>query len=104
MVAYRVSASTPKNAKTRPVRVGFESTREKVGSAGLAVHSVLAATRAEFLQFETIRRVATVLRRDVVTLLALGACQRDARTDLGALACHWIHLLYSLSIGVRRYL
>ena len=53
------------------------------------MHGLLAATRAELLELKTIRRVATVLRRDVVTLLALGACQRDARTDVGALACHW---------------
>ena len=56
------------------------------------MHSLLAAAGAELLQLKTIRRVTAVLRRDVVTLLALSACQRDARTDIGAFACHVVHL------------
>ena len=67
-------------------RVG--SLEDRNGSAGLAVHGLLAAARAELLELKTIRGVTTVLGRDVVTLLALSACQRDARTDVGALACH----------------
>ena len=39
------------------------------------MHGLLAAAGAELLQLKTIRRVTAVLRRDVVTLLALGACQ-----------------------------
>ena len=49
------------------------------------MHSLLAAARAELLQLETVGSVTTVLRRNVVALLALGAGQRDARTDVGAL-------------------
>ena len=56
------------------------------------MHGLLAAAGAELLELKTIRRVTAVLRRDVVTLLALGACQRDARTDIGAFACHVVHL------------
>lgn len=57
-------------------------------SASLAMHSLLATTGAELLQLKTIRGVTTILGRDVVTFFALSACQRDARTDVGALACH----------------
>ena len=35
------------------------------------MHGLLAAAGAELLQLKTIRRVTAVLRRDVVTLLAL---------------------------------
>lgn len=52
------------------------------------MHGLLAATGAELLELKTIRGVTTILGRDVVTLLALRACQRDARTDRGAFACH----------------
>lgn len=52
------------------------------------MNGLLATTRAELLEFKTIRRIAAVLRRDVVTLLAHGACQRDARTNIRAL-CHF---------------
>ena len=54
------------------------------------------------LELKTIRRVTAVLRRDVVTLLALGACQRDARTNVGALACHLVHLLWFVAIPTFR--
>ncbi len=57
---------------------------------------MLAAAWAELVQLKTIRRVTTILRRDVVTLLALRACHCDARTDVGALACHFVHLYNSL--------
>ena len=50
---------------------------------------VLAATRAELLELETVGRITTILRRNVVTLLAHGARERDARTNIGALACHF---------------
>ena len=52
------------------------------------MNRLLAATRAELLQLQAVRSVTTILGRDVVTLLALRACQRDTRTDVGALACH----------------
>ena len=55
-------------------------------SASLAVHGLLAAASAELLQFKAIRSVTTILGRNVITLLALGACQRDAGTDVGALS------------------
>ena len=53
---------------------------------------MLAAAWAELVQLKTIRRIATILRRDVITLFALRACHRNARTDVGALACHFVHL------------
>lgn len=56
---------------------------------------VLATTWAELAQLKTIRSIAAILRRNVVTLLALSACQRDARTDVGAFACHFVHLYNS---------
>ena len=65
------------------------------------MHGLLAAAGAELLELKTIRRVTAVLRRDVVTLLALGACQRDARTNVGALACHLVHLLGSAELLVQ---
>ena len=60
------------------------------------MESVLAAAWAELAQLKAIRRITTILRRDVITLLALRACHRDARTDVGALACHFVHLYNSL--------
>ena len=60
------------------------------------MESMLAATWAELAQLETIRRITTILRRDVITLLALRACHRNARTDVSALACHFVHLYNSL--------
>ena len=53
---------------------------------------VLAAAWAELVQLKTIRRVTTILRRDVITLLALRACKRNAWTDVCALTCHFVHL------------
>ena len=66
------------------------------------MHGLLTAAGAELLELKTIRRVTAVLRRDVVTLLALGACQRDARTNVGALACHLVHLLWFVAIPTFR--
>ena len=57
---------------------------------------VLTTTWAELAQLKTIRRITTILRRDVITLLALRACHRNARTDVSALACHFVHLYNSL--------
>ena len=51
------------------------------------MNGLLAATCAELLEFQTVRSVTTILGRNVVTLLALGAGQRDAGTDIGAF-CH----------------
>lgn len=56
------------------------------------MRGMLATTWAELAQLQTIWSVTTILRRDVVTFLALSACQRNARTDVGALACHFVHL------------
>lgn len=47
---------------------------------------MLAATRAELLQLETVRSVTTILRRDVVALLAHRARQRDAWANI--IPCH----------------
>ena len=66
------------------------------------MHGLLAAARAELLELKTVGRVTTVLSRNVVTLLALGACQRDARTNVGALACHLVHLLWFVAIPTFR--
>ena len=57
---------------------------------------MLTAARAELIQLKTIRRITTILRRNVITLLALSACQRNAWTDVGAFACHFVHLYNSL--------
>lgn len=57
---------------------------------------MLATAWAELVQLKTIRRIATILRRDVITLFALRACHRNARTDVGTLACHFVHLYNSL--------
>src|SRR4249920_1902966 len=46
---------------------------------------VSLAARAELLQLKTIRIVAPVLLGDVVPLLALGAGQRDLRSDIDGL-------------------
>ena len=50
------------------------------------MHGLLAAAGAELLQLKTIRRVTAVLRRDVVTLLALGACQGNFYAHLATSA------------------
>lgn len=60
--------------------------------ASLAMESVLAAAWAELAQLKAIRRITTILRRDVITLLALRACKRNAWTDVCALTCHFVHL------------
>jgi hypothetical protein len=54
----------------------------KTGSARLAVDLVGLAARAELLEVETIRVVATVLLGDVVAFLALGAGQGDLGTNV----------------------
>ena len=50
---------------------------------------VLSALGAELGKLQTIRRVTTVLLGDVVPLLALGACERDLRTDVRCLLGHF---------------
>jgi hypothetical protein len=47
------------------------------------VFGVLAAVRAELLELEPVRVVAPVLLGDVVAVLALGARQRDLRSNVG---------------------
>lgn len=64
---------------------------------------VLAAARAELLEFETVGRITTILRRDVIALLALGACERDARTNIGALASHFPPLFVYRIVPARLY-
>ena len=64
------------------------------------MESMLAATWAELAQLETIRRITTILRRDVITLLALRACKRNAWTDVCALTCHFVHLRLDLGFLV----
>nr|AIA14411.1 hypothetical protein [uncultured bacterium] len=54
-----------------------EPSNGRARSAGLAVDLVGLAARAELLEVETIRVVATVLLGDVVAFLALGAGQGD---------------------------
>ncbi|EPI59768.1 hypothetical protein HMPREF1580_00731 [Gardnerella vaginalis JCP8070] len=56
------------------------------------MESMLAAAWAELAQLKAIRRITTILRRDVITLLALRACKRNAWTDVCALTCHFVHL------------
>ena len=46
------------------------------------MQSVLTATWAELIQFQAVWSVTTVLRRNVVALLALAASKSDARTNI----------------------
>ena len=48
--------------------------------ASLAMHGVLTAPRAIFLQLHTIRSVCLVLIRSVIATLALGACKGNQCT------------------------
>ena len=59
------------------------------------MRSGLAATRAVLREFQTIRRVTTVLLGDVVALLALRAGQSDLGANVGGLAGH-VCLLVSI--------
>lgn len=54
------------------------------------MRSGLAATRAVLREFQTIRRVTTVLLGDVVALLALRAGQSDLGANILRLACHGV--------------
>ena len=56
--------------------------REKNVLASLAVGSVCVATWAVLLDLKAVRVVTTVLLGDVVTFLALNACERDLGTDI----------------------
>ncbi len=57
---------------------------------------VLIATRAVLVQFETIRRVTTVLLGDVVSLLANLAGEGDLRANVLRLASHGCFLTFGL--------
>lgn len=56
----------------------------------------LVALRAVLLQFETIRRVTTVLLSDVVALLANLASEGDLGANVCRLASHWVFLTFGL--------
>jgi hypothetical protein len=51
------------------------------------VFGVTAAVRTELLELEPVRVVPPVLLGDVVAVLALGARQRDLRSDVGGSHC-----------------
>ena len=91
--------TTAENEGSKPWNADFAGIASGMGED---MDGLLAAAGAELLELKTIRRVTAVLRRDVVTLLALGACQRDARTNVGALACHLVHLLWFVAIPTFR--
>ena len=57
-------------------------------SAGFAVRLVLAAVRAELLEFQPIGVVAAILLGDVVAVLAVLARHRDLGANVGSLG-HW---------------
>jgi hypothetical protein len=77
---------TRDNKKARHHNAGLQTLYYSDESAGLTMESLLAATRAELHQLETVRSVATILRRDVIALLADGAGERDTRTNI--VLCH----------------
>lgn len=65
----------------------YEKSPDEPGSyknrlAGLAMQSVLTAAWAELIQLQAVWSVTTVLRRNVVALLALSASKSDARTNI----------------------
>ncbi len=53
----------------------------------LPVQRVLAATRAEFIQFQTALVIAAVLFRRIVAFLAISASHRNNRANI-FLGCH----------------
>ena len=72
-------------------------------SAGLAVARRLPAARAELRQLEPVGRIAAVLLRDVVALLALRACQSDLGANVLRLACHGDSPFAFAYVGVRLF-
>ena len=85
--------TTPKpvywTAKARGQSRGLESARAE-RSASLAMRRRLVAPRAVLLQLKTIRRIATVLLRDVVALLAVLAGKGDLGANILRLASHFL--------------
>ena len=85
--------TTPKpvywTAKARGQSRGLESARAE-RSASLAMRRRLVAPRAVLLQLKTIRRIATVLLRDVVALLAVLAGEGDLGANILRLASHFL--------------
>src|SRR6266498_670528 len=69
---------------------------------GLAVHGVLAVTRAELLQLDAVRIVAAVLARDVVAFFALHARQRDLGTNVGRLGHGRVPFFFFNGVDFRR--
>ena len=49
------------------------------------MRGVLAATRAELVQFDAVWVVAAILLGDVVAFFAVSACKRDLWSDVGRL-------------------
>ena len=76
-------------AKARGQSRGLESARAE-RSASLAMRRRLVAPRAVLLQLKTIRRIATVLLRDVVALLAVLAGEGDLGANILRLASHFL--------------
>ena len=59
---------------------------------------VLIALRAELVHFDAIGVVTPILLGDVVAVLAVSACERDLRTDIGRLG-HGVVPLLSPDVG-----
>ena len=78
-----------RTAKARGQSRGLESARAE-RSASLAMRRRLVAPRAVLLQLKTIRRIATVLLRDVVALLAVLAGEGDLGANILRLASHFL--------------
>lgn len=78
-----------RTAKARGQSRGPQSARAE-RSASLAMRRRLVAPRAVLLQLKTIRRIATVLLRDVVALLAVLAGKGDLGANILRLASHFL--------------
>jgi hypothetical protein len=57
-----------------------------------AVHGVLAAVSAVFLQFHAARVIPAVLLRCVIAFLALGAGHGNDWADIFLFGCHFLYL------------
>ena len=85
----RRRSSPVRTAKARGQSRGPQSARAE-RSASLAMRRRLVAPRTVLLQLKAIRRIATVLLRDVVALLALLAGEGDLGANILRLASHFL--------------
>ena len=85
----RRRSSPVRTAKARGQSRGPQSARAE-RSASLAMRRRLVAPRTVLLQLKAIRRIATVLLRDVVALLAVLAGKGDLGANILRLASHFL--------------